>query len=366
MAQETVPVRKVLLVAPQMEARGTSEYTVNLATELKGSGVEVVVFCVPGPTVSVLEREGVSVRVFERLRGVAFRLAQRKFLAAVDEFSPQLAHAHSYRATSVLKCLRRQRGDVARVLTLHGLPEGLRALRRLARLVDGIIATTQSVREGLVNQCRVDRRKIQVIHNGIDVEGLARRDIPPIFQAESPAIGSVGPIEEGRGHELFVRASSLLVRGGLTAQFVIAGEGDALPGLRDLIGRLGMERYVTLASDFAEYEDVLGALDVVVQSSLVDVSGFSILEAMGHRRPVVAFNTGTACEMIEDGRTGFLVPKGDVEALAAAIKRLITEKDRAREMGECAWQNVKEKFDIKAIARRTLQFYADVLAQRPL
>ncbi len=362
MGKEAVHLRKVLLLAAQMEARGTSEYTVNLAKELQDSEVEVAVFGVPGPAVSRLEREGVPVRTFESLRGLRFWISRGNFLDALGELGPQIVHAQSCRAAPALKLLSRKT-ELPLVLTIHGVPGRLRSVRRLSRRVDGIVATTQSVREGLVNRCRVARDTIQVIHNGIDVEELSRREIPPIFQAETPVVGCVGPIEERRGQEQFVRAVSRLVRSGVEAQFVIAGQGEVLPEVRKLVGQLGLERSLTLATDFAAYEEFLGALDIVVQSSLVDVSGFSILEAMGHGRPVVAFNTGTACEMIEEGKTGLLVPKGKEEALADAIRRLITDTELARRMGQNARESVREKFNIRNIARKTLQFYAGILSE---
>jgi glycogen(starch) synthase len=189
--------------------------------------------------------------------------------------------------------------------------------------------------------------------------------MPAIFRSEVPAVGSLGPIEEQRGHELFVQAAALIAGDGARVQFVVAGQGDELPGIRRLVRDLGLQHDVTIAPDFATYVDVLGALDIVVQSSQVDVSGVSILEAMACGRPVVAFNTGTACELIEDGRTGLLVPKGDVDALAGAIRRLIEDKDGARQMALNAQERVKERFDIRAVAAETLGYYGTVLAARP-
>ena len=144
----------------------------------------------------------------------------------------------------------------------------------------------------------------------------------------------------------------------------MGGRGEGVPELRRLIRSLGLERCVTLSTDFSVYEDILGALDVVVQHSLVDVSGFSILEAMGHGRPVVAFNTGTACEMVEEKKTGLLVPKGDVPALADAIQYLLSDVSVARQMGENARKSVAEKFNIRTIARQTLGYYRSILADR--
>ncbi|MHC4789130.1 MAG: glycosyltransferase family 4 protein [Planctomycetota bacterium] len=361
MAENSVQVTKVLLVAPQLEPRGTSEYTLNLAKELTDASVDVAVFCAPGPILDTLAQLGVPVQTFDHLEGLGLRFGeQKRFLRAVGDLEPQLVHAQSFRVASSLGLLIR-RTSLPSLLTVHWLPARPGALKRVSRRLAGIIATTQAVREGLVNQCGVERSKIRVISNGIDVDRLEARDIAPIFRSQAPVVGSLGPIEEKRGHELFVRAASLLRGRRPDVQFVVAGEGDELPELRRLIANLGLERCVTLATGFSAYEDILDALDVVVQSSQVDVSGFSILEAMGHGRPVIAFNTGTACEIIEDRKTGLLVPKGDVTALAEAIEELIGDLDAARRIGERARQTVREKFNVQTIARKTLQFYADVL-----
>ena len=229
-----------------------------------------------------------------------------------------------------------------------------------------MIAATQSVREGMVNRCGVEKQKVKVIANGIDLERLARHEMPPIFASEVPAVGSLGPIEAQRGHELFVQAAARLVGQGVRAQFVVAGQGDELPGIRKLVRNMGLQHEVTIAPDFASYVDVLGALDLVVQSSQVDVSGVSILEAMACGRPVIAFNTGTACELIEDGRTGVLVPKGDVDALADAIERLMANKDEARQMALNAQERVRQRYDIRAVAAETLAYYAAVLSAHPV
>jgi glycosyltransferase involved in cell wall biosynthesis len=225
-----------------------------------------------------------------------------------------------------------------------------------------VIAASQAVREGLVNDCGVARGKIRVIHNGVDIDRLDEDRISPIFATRVPVVGSLGPIEHQRGHELFIRAAGLVASRLPDVQFVVAGEGTELPGLRKLVAGLGLDRRVTLATDFGSYADVLAAIDVVVQSSQVNVSGFSILEAMGHGRPVIAFNTGTACEIVEDGKTGLLIPKGDVDALAGAIVRLLDDRDTAARMGAAARRAVAERFDARTLAEATLAYYEDLVS----
>ncbi len=361
MAEGRVQVGKALLVAPRLEPRGTSRYTVGLARELQRLGVEVSVFCAPGLMLAELHSAGVPVQTFDHLECMGWHFGERKaFRRAVEGLSPQIVHGQSFRAAGALGLLAGKDG-LPLVLTVHWMPPRPRVLRRLARKLRGIIATTQAVREAVVNQCGIEGVKVRVIPDGIEVGRAGAQQPPPIFRSRVPAVGSLGPVEEMRGHELFVRAAAMLVRKGVSAQFVVAGEGGQLPELRKLLTKLGMDGHITLARDFASYADVLDALDVVVQNSLVNISGFSILESMGHGRPVIAFNTGTACEIIEDEQTGVLIPKGDVEALAAAIERLIVDSALARRMGQNARERVTEKFNIRTVAQQTLDYYAELL-----
>ena len=240
MAQEPAHIERVLLVAPHLEARGTSECIFNLARELRRLEVSVAVFCAPGPVLEMFRREQLPVRTFEHMEGMRLRFAEKRtLLRAVEEFSPQLVHGHTFRVASALKLLRR-RIAAPQVLTLHWLPKADRSARRSLRALDGIIASTQSVREGLVNRCGVEKQKVKVIANGIDLERLARRHMPPIFRAGVPVVGSLGPIEEQRGHELFVKAAAQIVKTGAAVQFVVAGQGDELPGIRKLVRNLDL------------------------------------------------------------------------------------------------------------------------------
>jgi glycosyltransferase involved in cell wall biosynthesis len=310
-----------------------------------------------------LRRVGVTVEVFDHIEHFGMRMGERKrFLAACERAEPLLIHAQGLRVADALRAVART-SSVPLVLTMHWVPEHPRTVRRLCRMLSGIIATSQTVREGLVNDCGVTRDKVKVIPNGIDARRLEGRTIEPVLGSGLAVIASLGPIEEHRGHELFVRAAALVAAGSTKAQFVVAGEGDELPGLRRLIRDLGLEGSTTLATDFGTYEDILDAIDIVVQSSQVDVSGFSILAAMAHGRPVVAFNTGTACEIIEEGKTGLLIPKGNVEALAAALEELTANPSKAREMGQSARRHVRENFDVRALALQTVEYYASLLSQ---
>lgn len=357
-----VGVERVLFVAPVMEPRGTSEYTVNLASELQRRGVSVTVCCGPGSMVELMRRRDIPFQIFNRLESWLFRFSDaRRLLRVAREFKPEVIHGQTVRGGRVMRYLAR-RMDARTVLTVHCPPERPRSFRRLARRIDGIIATSQTVRESLVNVCRLKKGKIVVVHNGVDWDALSQREPPPLFAGKQPVVGSIGPVERARGQELFLEAAAQLRGLGKDLQFLVAGQGEQLPELRRLAGTLKLEDRLTLVSDFSDYDEVLGAVDVVVQSSQVDVSGFSILGSMARGRPVIAFNTGTACEMIEDGKTGLIVPRERVESLTRAILEMTENPDRARRMGEAGRQAVAQKFNVREAADATLRFYNILLS----
>ncbi len=355
---------RVLFIAAQMEARGTNEYVSYLACELQRRGVGVAVFCAPGPMIEVLGKKGIGVETFPHLGGVKSTTREKTgFLGRLREFDPDIIHAPGLNALKSYREVAGEEFNTPVIVTMHSAPARPRSLRAAASLIDGIIATSQKVREEIVNDARFPRNRTAMICNGIDIEEINRETVSPVFSRPLPVIGSVGPVERARGHELFIQAASLLTRAGKNAQFVIAGEGDEVSRLARLGSKAGLDKNLTFVRDFASYHEVLDALDVVVQSSQVDVSGFSILDAMGRGRPVVAFNTGTACEIISDRKTGLVVQKVDPEALAALLMELIDNPLRGREMGEAARRNVSEKFNIRKTTDAVIDFYLHVLTE---
>jgi glycosyltransferase involved in cell wall biosynthesis len=354
-------IRRILFLTTELQARGTNEYAVYLADELKRRGIQTCILCGTGPMIQVLEEKNIPFETFEHMAGKRLPKRERElFGQKIHDFAPQVVHAQNVQATNIFlkHC---GKGKLPLVLTIHASPPKVRMFKSQIANLDGIVATTQDVREELVNNYKVPKSKIRVIANGIDVHSLETDNMRPIFSNDTVVIGSVGPAEEYRGHKLFLKAAAQIVGRGKNFQFVVAGEGDEIPKLSRLANKLGVDGCLTFARDFSSYKDILEAIDIVVQTSLVNVSGFSILDAMAHGRAVIAFNTGTACEIIEDGNTGKLVPRDDVELLAAAIEDIAENPEMARKLGESAREKVIRNFNVRTVADNTLDLYEDIL-----
>lgn len=355
-------IQRVALITPRLEQRGTSRYALNLARELAAAGVQVRVYGESGSLEDAFRHEGLDLRVWPGVEQPLWAPVQvRRLRAELLEFAPQIIHLNSRVVIPLGRRLARLPGKL--VITVH-TPKRRRllAVSRLKR-VDAVIATSEAVREDLVNVGRIGKELITVIPTGVDVGRIAVDALQPLFSRPARMVGVIGPTEKNRGQEYFIKAIPAVVRGNASAHFVVAGCGDCLPALRTLAGSLGLDRHLTFIPDFARSEDVIGAMDVVVYTSLEDVSAYSLLEAMACGRPVVAFSTPIVCSIVEHGRTGLIVTKRNVAGLAEAVLRLLGDETAARELAENARAVIRERFSTSVIARQTLRVYDAVCAQ---
>ena len=201
-----------------------------------------------------------------------------------------------------------------------------------------------------------------VIASGLTREHIERCSGPRRTNSV-PHIGIIGRIAPWKGQDVFVQAAALLIRQGFSARFRIAGsamfgeEQEFERNLRELAASLGIEEHVEFLG-FSDVAAVLRSLDVLVHASRIpEPFGQVIIEGMAAGLPVIATNGGGAREIIEDGKTGLLVPMGDAPALAQALVELLTRQEFARTLAVAGRQYVLEHFTVEQSARRSEALY---------
>jgi glycosyltransferase involved in cell wall biosynthesis len=145
------------------------------------------------------------------------------------------------------------------------------------------------------------------------------------------------------------------------------GEGAEKAALETTVRQAGLQPRVFLPGKVG-HEDVpawLAAADIVVLASSSEGLPNSLVEASACARPVVATKVGGIPEVVLDGETGLLVPKGDAVALAAAIGRLLDDPELARRMGEAGRRHVLARFSWKRHADEMMNVYESVRSGRP-
>ena len=245
------------------------------------------------------------------------------------------------------------------VFTPHSVDSGLGETRQTHRRAGRVAALSEHLREGLMNRGRVPREKLVVVPPGLEVNSYELH--LPLMNDRAPIVGTVAPLEPGRGQSDFLEAARLVLDAGLAAEFVVAGDGPAEQAIRRQAEALRLAKHVTFVTRISDYADIISVLDVFVRPTESGGIGHTVLLAMAMGKPAVVIATGSMLEIVEDGNTGLVVPKKSPAALAAAIEQLLRDPPLARKMGQAARQRVVEQFSMDRLVKQTLRMYAEAL-----
>ena len=192
--------------------------------------------------------------------------------------------------------------------------------RLMSPLFDQVQAVSEAVRRQTIQADGINPNKVVTIPNGIEIEKLAAADgCAQLYhslglEGASPLIVSVGHIRRVKGFDVLLRAAAEVCRIHPKAAFLIVGsvqEPDCDRDLQDLVRQLNLERNVRFLGKM-ENESVWSLLklcDVFCQPSRSEGMSNALLEAMGCGLPCVATAVGGTPEVLEDGRTGYVVPE---------------------------------------------------------
>lgn len=255
-------------------------------------------------------------------------------------------------------CIWHWRGSFAKT----GVSAGL-AVWGMRHLADAIACNSGFVQRSLPASVQ---RKACVVYNGVDSRQIARlqergalrRELG--IRADGKLVALFGSIVLLKGHEYFIRAAAKIAHTLPHVTFAIVGdENETLRNrvgltvqLGNLVSELGLEKQVFFAGYRQDAWRYMSDCDVVCMPTIplgnVAGEGFGLVmaEAMAARVPVVASACGAAPEVIEDQRSGLLVPPGEAGALAEAITRLLADETFRRRIATGGQRRIGEHFDI--------------------
>ncbi len=233
-----------------------------------------------------------------------------------------------------------------------------RTLKRLASArLDAHVAVGARAAQDLERWVGLRVGSVQTIYNGVPVPGAAPAPELPGGAATGPVVGVLARFDALKGLDVLLRA--LVELPGVTA--VLVGGGPERPALDRLAVELGVRDRVRLVDWVNRAAGLLPLFDVVALPSRAEGFPLSLVEAMLAGRPVVATSVGSIPEAVEDGVSGLLVPPDDPPALAAALRRLLSDRVLAAALGAAARGRALGQFTDTAMARAFEVLYADVL-----
>jgi len=310
-----------------------------------------------GPLVGMLEQAGVQASAQNWWRGARDPVGAWRFWRRLRSLEFDIVQIH-FGGRSVRWLVRA--GTRAKiVLHLHGRvfePIGLNLVRYSSRGVDAVVATSQSVAKQVVDG------PTRVIHPGVAV----LRDNPPASRRRATSefiLGTAGRLVELKGLECLLNTVAALRCEFPGLRVEIAGSGPQRTKLEQIVKQMDLNGQVKFLGWVNDLNSVLPRWDIFVMPSLEEGFGISALEAMAAGLPVVATRVGGVPELIEDGKTGWLVQPADNAAMASRIRLLLNNPEQRLGMAAAAQARVRDHFSIAEMTESFAKLYDDLLAR---
>jgi glycosyltransferase involved in cell wall biosynthesis len=362
---------KILQISSASSFGGGERYVVDLTNALVAGGHELYVAVRPrSPLPHHLQLPSERI-VTLPLRNSLDVQSAHELDRFVRRKSIDVVHAHLARDYSLASYATRRNPKTKFIATRHVLFQLNRLHRHTLARATRVIAVSNAVAHELRSSRVVAEEQIAVIPNGIDVERFSRAranfdrvqflrgmELPP----DCLLVGSIGELRALKRHDDFIRAAAIVASRFPEAQFVLAGidpsaAGDVRKHLEGLVGELGLRERFHFLGWLDDAEQLLCAMDVFVSASETESFGLAIVEAMAAGTAVVATATEGAREVIEDQKTGLLVPIGDTDRIAGSVADLLSDPERRRAIATQSAQSAATKFSLTRMVDEIVTAY---------
>jgi glycosyltransferase involved in cell wall biosynthesis len=383
-----MPLIKVLHIhtLPIISGSGINTYLsmkgINKAT------YQVDLACAPGGRlIDLVEAQGMKVIPFKNLVQPLHPLKDVLVLIELTLFLKKeryhIVHTHNSKAGFVGRLAATLARVPVIVHTVHGFafhdrePRWRRALFRNAESLashwcDRMVFISQPLIDWALRERIVDRRKVLKIYSGIELEHFspATEDEKKRLRkkwgimGESPVIGIVSKLWDGKGHETLIRAFEELKKEIHDPVLVIVGEGYLHEKLVNLVHGLGLTGSVIFTGFHMDVSEIIATFDVAVLPSLFEGMGRVLLEAMAMEKPVVASRVGGIPDLVHDGVNGILIAPGSVQELRSSLVKILRNPAMAAEMGKQGRKRISEVFSAETMAGSIDRVYQELLRKR--
>ena len=383
---------RIVHLITRMILGGAQENTLLTCEDLVHQyGDEVLLLTGPplGPEGSLLDRatvHNVPVEVLPALRREIHPTRDpQSYIAikrALARFRPEVVHTHSGKAGLLGRMAAFSLQVPAIVHTVHGAPfhpyqsAGARSVfraceRYAAKRCDALVSVADAMTDLMVTAGVAPRDKFTTIYSGMEVEpflaadelrAAARQRLG--YSDEHVVVGKIARLFHLKGHADVIAAARQAVATQPNLRFLFVGDGILRSSLEEQIGRAGLADYFQFTGLVppAAIPALIGAMDIVVHTSLREGLARVLPQALIAGRPVISYDIDGAREVVITDETGVLLPPRDVAGLAAAITRLAGEPQTRQRLGQCGRERFTEQFRHQYMTAQLRSLYEQILA----
>ncbi len=361
---------KILQLTTHFNIGGISNYILSLSDALKQKGIECVVVSAGGDLEYELRKRGIPHRTLNIRTKFEFSpkvlLSIFKLVQIIRDENIDIIHAHT-RVSQVAASYASRITGVPYVTTCHGFFK-----KRLRVIFDTwglkVIAISDAVKMHLEKDLGVNKDRIEVIYNGVDINRFTKdypkEEIDLIKKSlgfkGGPIIGTIGRLSPVKGQRLLIEALKDIILRREDAEGLIVGDGPEERSLKSLTKSLGLDESIHFVHSDYDTHKFLSIMDIFVFPSVKEGLGIALLEALASGKACIASDVGGIRNIIKDGLNGILVPVGDISGIQDAILNLLANKELRNKMGQIGRELVRERFTLDNMADSIIKLYQSV------
>jgi sugar transferase (PEP-CTERM/EpsH1 system associated) len=360
---------KLLHLIPSMNIGGREKVVIDLVEHTDKSEFKVEIACLgsEGTFYDRFKKLNVKLHFFRKEPGFDFLLFEnlRRFLRKKKY---EIVHCHNP-GTLIYGALSAKLANIPKIVnTEHGYGTEISKRKILLETVlrNKIYATaavSNDLKRKLVAHFLANPGKITVIHNGISSENDQQTtDKTAVKKSlginpDDFVVGTVGRLEPVKDQKTLVEAFNILRQKISRTKLLIVGDGKERQNLQKTTDNLNLGNSIIFAGECNNVERLLQGMDAFVLPSLDEGISMTLLEAMREGVPVIASSVGGNVEVIEENRSGFLVPPGKPDIIAEKLLHLMVNKAMAESMRNNAMQRLLQHFNMNKCAEKYRSLY---------
>ncbi len=366
------PVR-ILRIIPSLEMGGVERTLTSILPRLDKYQYKVYLCCLfkRDKLADTIESLNIPIIKFKMRARLDF---DGKYIAGImrlarlmKKMQIDIVHTHLYRANLAGRIAAKLAGVPIIIANEHNIDSWKKFPQRLsdrvlAGITNKIIVVSDAVKDFYVNKIGIHEHKIITIHNGVDISKFQtyvntnkqREEFG--IKPDEKVITTIGRLHQQKGHVCFLKAAQIIRKKKPNVKFLIVGDGPLRSQLKSMSEDLGISKNVVFAGLREDIPQILAMSDISVLASLREGLSITILESMASGKPVVVTDVGGNSEVVEHGKTGFIIPAQSPEDLALYSLNLINNQELAKKMGQEAKKRALN-FSIDRMVKKTENLY---------
>lgn len=370
---------RVLHVLDTMASGGVERRRLSIAKFLDKSKFELKIICTNafGPLPDEIRQLGVEVIAIGDLKSFLDVKQHQKVIKVINEFKPHIIHGAVFEGVTMAAINGFFKRVPIIILEETSDPQnrswrGNLLLKSFSFVADQFIGVSPAATDYLLHQLKLPKNKVKLINNGVAIPARVSKEEQTFLKnklnikEDEIIIGSVGRMSSD-AHKRFsdlIKAFALLHKNNPKTKLILVGEGREIENYKRLALALSIKDNVLFTEYQHEIAQYYAIFDVFSLVSAYESFGLVLAEAMLHKLPIVATRVGGMQYIVDDEKTGYLVDKLDVKAIAEKLENLCLNSGLRNQFGENGYNKAMISYTEERYVREVEFLYLDLINKK--